>query len=216
MARREERIKAITLRRQGMSYSQIKEKLGISKSTLSGWLSDMPLSNDRLYELQKNEQVIEKIRFAKQLKREKRQAGVLAKVTADVGVLTEREILIAGLFLYWAEGGKRTPCRITLSNTDPSMIRFYLEWIKVLNIPYTQMYVRLHLYSDMDVRKETAFWTKEIGVRANCFKKPYIKESKFSDVQFSTFGHGTCNVTFTGRDIEEYVTQGLRCISSLD
>ena len=38
MARKKDKQKALTMRKKGMSYSQIKEKLGISKSTLSGWL----------------------------------------------------------------------------------------------------------------------------------------------------------------------------------
>lgn len=44
MVRSKNKLKAITLRKKGMSYSQIKTEIGISKSTLSGWLSDMPLS----------------------------------------------------------------------------------------------------------------------------------------------------------------------------
>lgn len=43
-----EKQKAINLRKKGYSYSQIKEELGTSKSTLSAWLCDMPLSKERI------------------------------------------------------------------------------------------------------------------------------------------------------------------------
>jgi len=34
--------RAVALRRQGYSYSLITEKLSVPKSTLSGWLRDIP------------------------------------------------------------------------------------------------------------------------------------------------------------------------------
>ena len=51
MARKIDKQKAIAMRKKGMSYSQIKDKIKVSKSTLSGWLSDMPLSEKRIREL---------------------------------------------------------------------------------------------------------------------------------------------------------------------
>lgn len=51
MARRIDKNKAIKMRESGMSYSQIKAELGVSKSTLSLWLRDLPLSDERIREL---------------------------------------------------------------------------------------------------------------------------------------------------------------------
>ncbi|MBX2866390.1 helix-turn-helix domain-containing protein [Candidatus Kaiserbacteria bacterium] len=215
MARREDKIKAIRLRKQGLSYSQIKEKLGVGKGTLSAWLRDMPLSRERLYELQKNEAVIEKIREAKRRTRNQRLEEVYQKVSKDLGALSERDLLIAGFFLYWGEGGKSQDYSSTFTNTDPSMIRCYLRWIELLGIPKSQISVRLHLYSDMSIRREISFWSRETGIPRRFFRKPYIKESKYSDITFTTFGHGTCDISVSGRDITEYVSQGLKRLSEM-
>ena len=70
MAWRIDKNKAIKMRESGMSYSQIKAELGVSKSTLSLWLRDLPLSDTRLRELRDFNQVrIEKTRLKKQQKR---------------------------------------------------------------------------------------------------------------------------------------------------
>ncbi len=63
------RQKAIKLREQGKTYSEIKRKLDIPKSTLSDWLHNFPLTSDQFKELEKsikfNKHVaIEKIRIA--------------------------------------------------------------------------------------------------------------------------------------------------------
>ena len=51
MAHTELKTKAITMRLSGMSYSQIKEVVPVSKSTLSVWLENYPLSQERIREL---------------------------------------------------------------------------------------------------------------------------------------------------------------------
>ena len=215
MARRQDKEKAIRLRKRGMSYSQIKNELGISKSTLSGWLRDIPLSDDRINELRTNSpRRVELFRNTMRAKRNRRLQKVYEVVSTDIGKIARKEFFVAGFFLYWAEGGKTTPYSIALSNTDPKMIRAFLEWLALLEVPREKIKIRLHLYSDMEPQKEIAYWSKELSLTRKHFMKPYIKRSKMADLTYSTRGHGTCNVMVHGRDIAEYVHQGLAYLSS--
>jgi transposase-like protein len=121
MARKKDKEKAIILRKRGLSYSDIKREMGINKSTLSGWLRDMPLSEERIKELRANNPVrIERYRNTMKNKRDFRLNNVFKKVSLDIGKLTEREVFIAGLFLYWAEGGKTKSYTTVLTNTNPN------------------------------------------------------------------------------------------------
>jgi len=80
MARFKDREKAIILRKQGMSYSQIKKILKVGKSTLSTWLKDYPLSKQRIRELRDwSEQRIERCRETKRKKKEKRLKDLLSR-----------------------------------------------------------------------------------------------------------------------------------------
>jgi transcriptional regulator with XRE-family HTH domain len=212
MARRTDKEKAIRLRQEGKSYSQIKEKLGISKSTLSGWLSGMPLSKSQINKLQHSDEVIEKIRQTKLKKRTTRLDEVYNNSVRQIGVLSQREFLIAGYFLYWAEGGKTTPYTITLSNTDPNMIRAYMKWLSLLGVPKAKVIIRLHLYSDMNIEDEFEYWHKIARLPMSSFRKPYIKKSRLSDLTYISRGHGTCNVIVQSRDFAELVHQSLKYI----
>jgi len=205
---------AIKLREQGKSYSQIKAELGISKSTLSGWLSGMPLSPSAITALQKSSAVIEKIRQTKLKNRTTRLNGVYDKVSRDLGIITGREQFVAGFFLYWAEGAKTTPYAITLSNTDPEMIVAFIKWLTLLEVPKDKIIIRLQLYADMDVKKEIIYWVKNTGISIKNFKKPYIKKSNLSDLTYISRGHGTCNAMVYNRDVAEYVHQGLVALKS--
>ncbi len=45
------RSKAESLRREGLSYSEIQEKVLVSKSTLSGWCRNIPLTKEQIKRL---------------------------------------------------------------------------------------------------------------------------------------------------------------------
>jgi hypothetical protein len=218
MARIKEKEKAIKLRLDGLSYSQIKEEMGLSKSTLSGWLKNYPLSDSQIKKLRDlNPRRIEKCRNTKAQKVRDRHNNVYNKASVDIGLLSEREIFIAGLFLYWGEGSKSERTTTGLSNTDPSMLRFFIKWLKIVNLENKALHVTLQLYTDMNIEKEINFWSKELNLPKNLFKKPYIKESTLAGLSYKRgFGHGTCNIRVFNRDLAEYVHMAMKRLSVMD
>lgn len=214
MRREKDHNKAIELRLKGQSYSQIKNKLGLSKSTLSGWLANYPLSSERIKELRdRNPRRIENFRQTMRRKREMKNQAAYSKVGSDIRKLSNREILIGGFFLYWGEGTKTSPSSVVISNTDPCVHRYFIRWIRLLKVPTEKIHVRLHLYRDMDVGKEIRFWSKELNLPIKLFRRPSIKQSNLSDVTYKNgFGHGTCHVGIYSRDLYDYVMMGLKFI----
>lgn len=215
MARLKDRNKALQLRKKGMSYSQIKLKLGVSKSTLHYWLRDHPLSDERIRALRDwNHVRIEKFRRTMEMKRNHRQEQVLCRVNKYIGKLSKRELFIAGLFLYWAEGTKTTRYTVALTNTDPAVLKFFIKWLRIIGLDTCKIKGRLHLYSDMNPRYQTMFWSNTLGVPKDIFRRPYIKTSisnKRSNYK-GRFGYGTCSLWVTGRDIDDLVTMGVKSI----
>lgn len=213
MTKHIDRLKAIKLREKGMSYGQIKTKLGIGKGTLSVWLRDMPLSESRISELRDfNPMRIERYRNTMRKKRETRWGFVYDQVAKDIGVLSKRDVFIAGLFLYWGEGGKTDRYSITFTNTDPDMVSFFIKWAEeCFDIKRGTFSVRLHLYKDMDIDQYRKFWSKYLQIPQRNFNKPHVKDSSLTGLTYKNgFGKGTCNVRVSNRDITEYVTQALK------
>jgi hypothetical protein len=216
MAHREKYIEARKLRAKGMPYSEIKNRLGVGKGTLSAWLRDMPLSRERINELRATSpRRIERYRMTMESKRNARLAEVYARVARNIGTLTNRELFIAGLFLYWGEGGKTKRYSITLSNTDPAMIRFYIKWLGGMSVPRPKIKIRLQLYADMNISKETHYWQRVSNIPTSQIQKPYIKKNLYAEVIQKGFGHGTCNVIVDERDTSEYVLQSLKLLSNM-
>lgn len=205
---------AIGLRLTGMSYSQIKERVKVSKSTLSNWLEKYPLSESRMRELRDfNTKRIENCRKTKLRKRQEKLILIYKDASRSLGTLSKRELFIAGLFLYWGEGTKAARDVVALTNTDPSMIKFFIKWLQIIGVNKKDLRVKLHLYSDMDVEDKTNFWSKTLKIPLTNFRKPYIKDSKFSSLTYkNSFGHGTCMVSYGNSNIHNKIIMSLKFI----
>lgn len=198
-----------------MSYSQIQAEVKVSKSTLSLWLRDLPLSKERILKLGAwSQRRIESCRNTKARKKQDRLGAVYKSASADIGKLTNREIFLGGLFLYWGEGTKSKDCAVEITNTDPAMIRFGLLWFEMLGIPTEGLAIDLKIYKDMDIESAVLFWEKEIKVDQSQFNV-YIKKTNQSDITYKTgYGHGTCTLRYGSRDIHEYIMQSLRYLKT--
>ena len=214
MARKLDKQKALVMRKKGMSYSQIKEKIGVSKSTLSGWLYNIPLSEKRIRQLRDFSPIrIEKYRNTMRIKREARLEEVYKKVSKDINSFSKRDLFLSGLFLYWGEGTKAQKGSVTLTNTNPAMLKFFIKWLELFSVKRKDLKVKLHLYSDMNIKKSINFWSKELQISISQFRKSYVKKTKFKLITYKNgFGKGTCCVMFDNRDLWEYIMMGLKYI----
>jgi hypothetical protein len=219
MARVIDRQKAIDLRKQGKTYGQIKQELGITKSTLSDWLSKYPLSKEQLVLLGRNKAnsrqvAIEKTIIVKRKKHDQRLNDAYQIEKKRWKSLTKKEIELAGIFLYWGEGAKLINGPISLNNTDPCVLKFTLYWLTyALEIPKAKIEVFLHLYNDMDIKKEMEYWSRELKMPLKQFAKPYIKESSRVGLTQKGFGHGTCGLRVSNVLKKEKIMMAIRAIS---
>lgn len=212
----EKHVRALELRKQGSSYSAIKKELGISKSTASNWLNKYPLSHEQLDKLQfHNEHRIEAFRTTMAKKKQKLFDEAVVDQEKIIGNLTEKELYLCGLALYWGEGGKTQYSSMTFANTDPRMIRFFLFWLRrAIHYPDDHIKIKMHLYKDMDIEVEMRYWVGVTGLGVEHFVKPYIKETTLKGLTYKSRGHGTCNVIANGLKYARPVFAGMEFFAS--
>ena len=212
------REKVIKLRLQGYTYGQIKRTLGVSKSTLSDWLRNLPLNKEQMESLSKNKERAkelgrEKFREIFRNKRLNRLKQFLDEQSKKLLPLSDKELFLAGVFLYWGEGAKGHGL-ISISNTDPRVVRFAQYWMtKSLSIPKNMIKVNLHLYKDMDIEQTIHFWSNILDIPKNQFRKPYIKKTSREGLTYKSFGHGTCRLYAGNTAMSEKVAMSIKAIS---
>lgn len=167
------RIKATELRNAGYSYGMIRGKLGISKSTLSNWLSKVPFSP--------NQEVIKRVGEAKlksALYKHRLKFGNITKMyteaKADVGKLSQRDVFMLGVGLYLGEGSKSQE-EIRVVNSDPVIIKLAIKWLLGFGgIKLHHLRVAIHGYPDHDVNELVSFWSKTLEIPPEQFIKTSI------------------------------------------
>ena len=128
--------------------------------------------------------------------------------------ISDKELYVAGLFLYWGEGNKASRHTVSVSNTDPNVLIFTLNWmVNSLGIPKEKIKASLQLYSDMDETKLISFWSKTLQIPKKQFNKSYIKESTRASIDQHGFGFGTCSISAQSTVIKENLLMAIKAIS---
>jgi hypothetical protein len=208
-AKDELREQAIALRREGKSYREIRERIPVSKSTLSLWVGDVVLTDtqdERLQALQRLGQT--KAARTIQARRLARQATTMGAARAQIPELAESELFLAGVVLYWAEGSKAKPWRqgeqVDLINSDPDVIRLFVRWLELLGIGMERLTFTISIHESADLVKAEDFWRSVVGRDAH-FRRPILKRHNPKAVRKNTGEnyHG-CLVVYVRRSTELY------------
>lgn len=180
--------KAVSLRRQGLSYSEILKNVPVAKSTLSLWFKDVGLSNAQKQRLTKK-RIKSALRGA--LARKKQRINLTDQIYSEsekeIGPISKRDLWLIGTALYWAEGSKEKEHKpgsgAKFSNSDPVMIKFFLLWLdRCCNISKKDMVFEIYIH-DGDKKRigdVITYWSKQIGVSEGCFDRIYYKRDKIN------------------------------------
>ena len=78
-----------------------------------------------------------------------------------------------GLGLYWGEGNKKNKNSIRLGNTDPRIIRKFIEFlVEIFEIKKDKLRFGLQIFTDISEKSALNFWLKELreyGINRNQF-----------------------------------------------
>lgn len=167
---------AISMRKAGVSIRTIEHKLGIPRSTLSGWFKPVVLTEAQRTRLMKNgkdgwaKARILSAKRHRELKLQRLRAAKLsATKTLDRIEITDEILEMAFAMLYWGEGSKKDVT--SLGCSDPKMLRFtILAFKRVYGVTTEDLRCDLHLRMDQNGEKLKVYWANELGLPISCFK----------------------------------------------
>jgi transposase len=176
--------KARRLRERGLGYNQIAAELGVSKSSVSLWVRDLPRPERLSYEecCRRVARGVRRYWAAERSVREAQREAARATAAAEIGALTQRELLIAGAVAYWCEGTKNKPYyrhdRVTFTNSDPALIMLFLRFLDAVGIDRNMITYRVYIHETADVAGAERFWLKETGADPAQFRRTVLKRHR--------------------------------------
>ncbi|MDD5396544.1 MAG: helix-turn-helix domain containing protein [Candidatus Moranbacteria bacterium] len=196
---------AVKLRRKGFSFKEISEKLGISKSTASLWLRDVKLSKnakERIIKLGVDGRNNSKKSVENRIAKEDKMISEGAAKTISNCVLLRNDLKLICALLYWCEGGKTEKAQLTFINSDPKLIKYFIDTFrKAFAVDEKRFRVLLHVHEYHIIEKQIKFWSKITKISESQFTKPYNKPNTGKRIKEDY--QGCISVRYYGREIRQ-------------
>jgi hypothetical protein len=216
---RVDKQKALRLRLQGKTYTDIQKELGsVSKATLSLWLKDVVLSRaaqEILSSRTKERSLVGMMQWSKMqtIVAHKNSARIKKAAALEIENISNRELMILAAGLYWAEGYKRprksrgrevVSHEISLTNSDPELARVFLKCMTdACGVDIRRIKVNIRIFEHMNERVEVEYWSCYLGIPKDNFTKTYVGLSRSSIRKrpFDRLPHGVIQIRINNTDL---------------
>jgi hypothetical protein len=162
-----EQERARALRALNRTIADIAKTLGVSKSSVSLWVRDVPFTpslHRHRPDRRPHPAHEAKLRQIEELDRQG---------SFRIGKLRDDAFFVAGVALYAGEGSK-TDGEVRFSNSDPTMVRLFCAWFRrFFDVDESRLRGRLYLHEGLDLDASKAFWSNLSGIPRNQFHKAY-------------------------------------------
>ncbi|BFO22223.1 hypothetical protein SHKM778_86110 [Streptomyces sp. KM77-8] len=150
------KAKARELRLQGWTYDQIEAELGCSRSSVSLWVRDLPKPERR--DPTEQAKLAARKRWEHELAiRDEERQRTKNKAAQEIGEMSDRDLFMTGVALYWAEGTKDKPYArregVIFVNSDPGVIQLYLAWLRLLGVERERLRYRVMIHMTADAEE---------------------------------------------------------------
>jgi hypothetical protein len=196
--------KAIQLRREGLTYSEILKEIKVAKSTLSLWLRSVKLAKKQAQKLTDKKR-LSALRGSTERKKQRIESEniIVNDASKEIGNISDREKWLCGIMLYWAEGSKQKETNVSVgvkfSNSDPKMLVFFVSWLKnYFNVFDDDIVIELYLHENFKEKKDVYinYWSNILNYPINKFNKVYFKKNKIITLRknINKNYHGQLNI----------------------
>ncbi len=195
------KIKAIALRRKGLSIGFIEKRLGINRSTLSGWFKNVELTagqKKKLFHQWQNGLVKARIKAVQWHNEQKVKRLAIAKEESDQVIkridFRNNDILeLAMAMLYLGEGFKGE--YTGMANSDPLIMRSFVSFlIKDCVVPTNKIRCSLYLRADQDFDRLRKFWSKELNLPIANFRHGHSDQRTLKSKTWENY-KGVCAIS---------------------
>ena len=204
---------AIILRKNGHTYPFISEKLHVSKSTLSGWFAKLVLSKTA------QKKILDAKRKSLSITRQKGLEALKGKYASENDVVLKQacndldaidgfssivnECLLT--MLYLGDGFKRKSY-IGFGNSNPDIAKLFVVLLrKIYKISEERFRCVLYLRFDQKEEDEKVFWSKQLNISLDLFKKTQF-DKRTKGIKTRSDYHGVCAIYYYDARIEKRLT----------
>lgn len=121
-----------------------------------------------------------------------------------------------GLGLYWGEGNKRNKLSVRLGNTDPLLVKKFIQFLtEVYSIETSKLRFWLQIFGDMSEKEALGFWTKALNINRSQFSKTTVTPSGGVGTYREKTKHGVLSVYFHNKKLRDSIVGAVENIDDV-
>jgi hypothetical protein len=173
-----------------LSSSEIAKKICCSENKINYWLS--------IYKIQKRT-------ISEAVYQKNNPKGDPFKFKSPK-TLKDMFLFGLGLGLFWGEGTKRGRHALRLSNSDPILVKKYIDFlVKIYGINKGKLRFQLQTYTDLDIDEQIIFWIKHLHIKKTQFYKPTLLVRRGNGTYLEKMKHGVVIVNFNNMKLKSLI-----------
>lgn len=115
-----------------------------------------------------------------------------------------------GLGLYWGEGTKANTTSVRLGNTDPELIKTFIEFLtEIFNVKKNELKFGLHIFTDISPEVALRYWMNELQVEKRQFYKTIITKSGSLGTYRKKSQYGVLTVYYLNKKLRDLLVKML-------
>ena len=117
--------------------------------------------------------------------------------------LSERELLIAAVMLYYGEGAKNG-VTVDLANSDEKIAKLFIKFLRqVCCVDEKRLRLYLYCFADQDQMMLINYWSSQLKVEKKQFTKPYVRSTLNRGAR--SMPHGVIHVRYSDKKLLEKI-----------
>lgn len=156
------KTKALEMRSEGKTISEICLFLSLPKGTVYYWIKDLPRKISGRTDLQRQA-------LKKALTANKKKYKALRDASYEIGISEYDSLMKDNTFrdfvmLYLTEGFRKTKNQVAVTNSNPNLINLAFKWMKKLMNPDRKIDFMIQYHIDNKESELKDFWAKELRI----------------------------------------------------
>jgi AcrR family transcriptional regulator len=181
-----------------MSIRTIAARLGISPSTVHGWIRDIELTPEQRNTIRQSDAVRRAQAMGNRAMRARAREKRLAAQEHGRHLARQNNPLhLTGCTLYWAEGSKRRN-DVEFTNSDPDMMRTFVAFLRrcyEVRPDHLRLTLNLHLNNGLRLSEIEAWWLARLNLSPRCLGSHTVNRySRASAGRRRTLPYGTARI----------------------
>jgi len=189
------------MRKRGVSIRYIEKELGIPRSTLSGWFSDIQLTKRQAELLKKNQVLALQDSRSKAIAWHNKQKELRleraeheAKQTIDLINIYDKSLFLLCVSMLYLGEGTKSNWRASIGSSDPLILKIFIKALQdIFGIGTEKIRCDLNLRCDQNSQKAKQYWAEMLALPQECFKSVSFDSRTLGSKTFQGY-NGVCQV----------------------